>query len=123
MSRSAALDHASLRSDLLQRLAGNEEAFPAQLAEHFPHVLQRFLSLWNQSGLERYFSSLLLPPQPGAQGFPEPVLLEILTLKAHCHAQGMLAASALSPSSSPPVAGAEADHDEAAAILDRFQRR
>lgn len=119
MSRSAKPDLAALQSDLLQRLAGNEDVFPEQLAQHFPHVLQRLLNLWNQSGLERYFNSLLLPPQPGSQGFPESVLLEILALKAHCHAQGMLAAA---PPPAVPATGSEA-HDEAAAILDRFQRR
>lgn len=66
-------------SQLQDMLARHKERFPRQLAERFPHILERILASWNNEDKTRhYFKSLLAPES--RFGFPPEVLQEIFLL-------------------------------------------
>jgi hypothetical protein len=72
---------------LRNMLAQHNERFPQQLAERFPHILDRILASWNNEDRTRkYFKSLMAPES--RNGFPVDVFQEIFLLskffdKAH----------------------------------------
>lgn len=125
MPRSAHIDKSQLREAMLQHLGSDADLYPELIEQQFPHVLQRIVALWGKAELDKYFQSLLLPPHPGSKGFPEAVLVEVLGLKAVCHARGLLttAAEASDSAGSKQTHHDSAHHEEAAAVFERFQRR
>lgn len=72
---------ASAEQALRRLLQGNEDKFPQQLAERFPHILVGLLERWDdREATEAYFNELMISSRPGRQGFPEAVAHEIMAL-------------------------------------------
>lgn len=72
---------ASAEQALRRLLQGNEDKFPKQLAERFPHILVGLLERWNdREAMEAYFNELMISSRPDRQGFPEAIAHEIMAL-------------------------------------------
>lgn len=68
----------------LARLLGTkaERLYPMQLANAHPRIIERIVALWNQgSSLEAYLDDLLIDRRGNREGFPPPIIMEILALK------------------------------------------
>jgi hypothetical protein len=55
-------------------------AFPKNLEEHYPHVLEKIASAWGSLAMEPLFDSLLVTQRTGRQGFSAEAFAEIATL-------------------------------------------
>ncbi|MDP5240992.1 hypothetical protein Q9Q94_15735 [Uliginosibacterium sp. 31-16] len=55
--------------------------YPRQLMASYPRIVDRIVQLWGSPEIEPYFQELMLTDREGRQGFPQPVLTEILNLR------------------------------------------
>ncbi len=79
LSPRALLDEKGSR--LLARLAASEVSLRLT-ARHFPHVVNRLGGVWTSPGLfERAMQELLLTSRAGRNGFPIPVVRELLRFR------------------------------------------
>ncbi|HZV54152.1 MAG TPA: hypothetical protein VFF82_04360 [Rhodocyclaceae bacterium] len=56
------------------------EAYPRQLEQQFPHVVEKIVRLWGSPDMEPFFDELLITTRTGRQGFPVEAAAEILRL-------------------------------------------
>lgn len=55
-------------------------AYPKNLEEHYPHVLEKIVSAWGTLAMEPLFDSLLVTQRTGRQGFSVDAFAELMTL-------------------------------------------
>jgi hypothetical protein len=55
-------------------------AYPKNLEEHYPHVLEKIASAWGTLAMEPLFDSLLVTQRTGRQGFSVDAFAEVTTL-------------------------------------------
>lgn len=66
---------------LLKLLEGNEDAFPTQLAEKFPHIVEKIITLWSKPFMIRpFFQDLMMPERMSRSGFAPEICSEIFVL-------------------------------------------
>lgn len=72
------------RETVLRQLNCPADQYPQQLAERYPHVLEKLVGLWGSAEATSYLADLLNPNFSGGRfdrdGFPRPVWLEIMRL-------------------------------------------
>jgi len=69
-------------SDSLKALLGEcQTKYLRQLAEKFPRIVEKIVSLWNApEALSVYFQTLLVADRPDRQGFPAAIASALFTL-------------------------------------------
>jgi len=82
-------DVAALRAKMLQHLGKHADAYPSQLEQRFPHVLERITVLWGSRQMDDYFLSLLVSDRQNRQGFPADVAKEIFQVSVIHGALGL----------------------------------
>src|SRR4051812_14842985 len=59
----------------------HKHKFPQQLAERFPRIVERIVTLWDSpEASSDYFQELLVVDRLGRQGFPPEIASELFTL-------------------------------------------
>lgn len=66
---------------LAQVFRGMPDKYPRELEARYPRIFSRVLELWGTQELEGYFSELLIDDRGDRQGFPKPVLQDIMRLQ------------------------------------------
>lgn len=73
------------REVVLQTLKCSPHQYPQLLDEHFPHVLEKVVKLWDSDEVEFYIADLLNPTSSGGRfnrdGFPDKAWQEIIQLQ------------------------------------------
>lgn len=74
------------RENVLQITKCHPSQYPQTLAENFPRILEKIISLWDSPDAEAYLNDLLQPDGRGGgrldrEGFPDVTWHEILHLK------------------------------------------
>jgi uncharacterized protein len=70
-----------MNEKLLFLLEGYEECYPLNMEEQYPRVMNRITELWNTTGIDAYFTDLMIDNRGGTrQGFPPKVASEIFAL-------------------------------------------
>lgn len=75
---SPTFDIPALRERMIELLGDDQDAYPYELEQRFPHVLAKLVQLWGEPSLDTYIESLLLLDRPNRRGFPMEAVLEIL---------------------------------------------
>jgi hypothetical protein len=62
---------------------GNGDLFPQNLAEQYPHILDKIFLLWvDPASVQIYFSNLLMNNRSSRAGFPPEVYSELFMLES-----------------------------------------
>ncbi len=80
MNSQFASDKQFLKEQMLVRLGPHAKAYPNQIAQRFPHILEKLVCLWGQPEANGYLDSLMVMDRPNRQGFPAEVATEIFQL-------------------------------------------
>lgn len=65
---------------ILHILDNREEKYPHALAQQYPRILNKIVSLWGTPSIEAYFADLLVDDRGNRAGFPKEVASEIFYL-------------------------------------------
>lgn len=70
-----------MNEKLLQLLDGREIYYPRALEQHFPHMLNKIVELWDSPEFDPYLQQLMLDQRDHQrQGFPPEVATDLLRL-------------------------------------------
>lgn len=74
-------DKQATSDKLLSLIRGHEDAFPWQVADRFPAILEKIVAVWEDPLETRaYLQQLMVTQRENRQGFPEEVYKEIYAL-------------------------------------------
>ncbi|WP_028452120.1 ankyrin repeat domain-containing protein [Chitinilyticum aquatile] len=71
-----------MNENLLHKLGGDETQYPHALAEHYPRIVERIVTLWGTPDVMVYLNGLLFDQRGGREGFPEAVAKDLFHLHA-----------------------------------------
>jgi hypothetical protein len=69
-----------MNEKLLEYLNGNTHLYPSSVAVQFPTIIDKLISLWETTEIDKYIESLLFDTRGDRQGFPPEVANELWKL-------------------------------------------
>jgi hypothetical protein len=79
----------TIRTRFLEQLGAHASAYPKQLDEAYPHVLEKIAGLWGTREMEPFFNDLLVTQRSGRKGFSAEAFEEVMGLIGVYHKLGL----------------------------------
>ena len=69
-----------MQDAILKLVYGIENLYPGKLAQSYPAIMQKIITLWETPMMEAYFQELMVDESGGRQGFSPDIATEIYYL-------------------------------------------
>lgn len=73
-------DIPALRQRMLAALGEKAEAYPHQIEQRYPHILEKLVQFWGRAEADAYLNGLMVADRADRKGFPDEVASELFKL-------------------------------------------